>query len=114
MLAPDSSASVEPRRPRRRPLCTIASWVVPALGALITYMIYQNAVAHRSGGDRLPGIGALIIGSIVTACITIAVGIAAFLRREQNAWLALLPVLAGLCLVLSFGWNYVRHTMGNP
>lgn len=110
MSAPDSPAPEAPRRP----LCTIAAWVVPALGALITYMVYQDAVAHRSGGDWLPGIGALIVGSILTSCITIGVSIAAFLRRERNAWLALLPMLAGLCVVLSFGWNYVRNTMGMP
>ena len=114
MPAPDFSSPEAPHRPRRQPLCTIAAWVVPALGALISYMIYQNAVAHRSGGDWLPGIGALVIGSNVTACITVGVGLAAFFRREQNAWLALLPLLAGLCLVLSFGWNYMRHTMGIP
>jgi len=75
-------------------------------------MIYQNAVAHRSGGDWMPGIGQLVVGSLLTACVTFGVGLAAFLRREQNAWLALLPFLASLGLLLSFGWNYVRHTIG--
>src|SRR4051812_10368153 len=73
MPVPNSPAPEEPRRPRRRPVCTTASWVIPVLGALVTYIIYQNAVAHRSGGDWLPGLGALIIGSLITACITIGV-----------------------------------------
>jgi hypothetical protein len=109
MLAPD--APVPEARTRRRPACTIATWVVLALGALVTYIVYQNAVAHRSGGDWLPGIGQLIFGSMITAVITVGVGLAAFLRRERNSWLALLPFLAGLGLLVCFLWNYVSHTL---
>src|SRR3569623_1411048 len=102
MLAPDSPVPAASRRPRRRPLCTIASWVVPALGSLITYMIYQNAVAHRAGGDWLPGIGQLVFGSMITSVVTVCFSVAAFLRRERNCWLALLPFLAGLGVLISF------------
>jgi hypothetical protein len=107
MPAPDSP--VPEARTRRRPVFTIATWVVLALGSLVTYIIYQNAVTHRSSGDWLPGIGQLVFGSMVTAFITVCVGLAAFLRRERNSWLALLPFLGGLCLLLSFLWNYVSH-----
>jgi hypothetical protein len=109
MPASDSTAPEAPTR--HRPVCTIATWVVLALGSLVTYVIYQHAVAHRSGGEWLPGIGQLVIGSMVTAGVTVGVGLAAFLRRERNSWLALLPFLAGLCLLLNFGWNLVRHSL---
>lgn len=109
MPAPDSSAPQAPSR--HRPFCTVAAWVVPALGALVTYIFYQDAVAHRAGGDMLPGLGQLILGSLITAGITVGVGGAALLRREKNRWLALLPFLASLYLLLSFGWNYLRHTL---
>ncbi len=109
MLPPDSP--IPEARTRRPPAFTIATWVVPALGALVTYIVYQNAVAHRSGGEWLPGIGQLILGSMVTACITVGVGLAAFLRRERNSWLALLPFLAALGLLVCFLWNYVSHTL---
>lgn len=108
---PDPDLPAPEARTRHRPLFTIATWVVPALGALVTYIFYQNAVAHRSGGDWLPGIGQLLVGSMVTAVITVGVGLAAFLRRERNSWLALLPFLAGLGLLVSFLWNYVSHTL---
>jgi hypothetical protein len=74
-------------------------------------MIYQNAVAHRQGGDWLPGIGQLLVGTLVTASATFVCGLAALLRREQNRWLALLPFLTGLGIVLYFGWNFLRSWM---
>jgi len=109
MPAPDSPTPEA--APRRRPICTIASWIVPALGGLITFAVYQVAVVRRSNGDWLPGIGQLLIGTILTAFAAFALGLAALLRREQNRWLALLPFLAGLGFVLYFGCNFLRNWM---
>lgn len=112
MLMPASDAP-SPEPPRARPpYCTIASWVVPALGGLITFMVYQKAVEQRGNGDWLPGIGQFIVGALVTSAATFGCGLAALLRREQNRWLALLPFLTALGVLLYFGWNYLRNTLG--
>ena len=66
---------------------------------------------HRAGGDWLPGIGRLIAGSLITATLTTGAGLAALLRRERNSWLAILPLLTGLGILLYFMANVVRsHT----
>ena len=87
--------------------------MVPAVGGLVTAIIYQNAVVRRSNGDWLPGIGELLIGVIVMALAGFGFGLAAFLRRERNRWLALLPLLTGLSVILYFGWNFLRHALGS-
>jgi len=110
MPAPDSP--VPEALPRHRPLCTIASWVVPAIGALVTCIFYQIAVAHRVNGDWLPGLDRLIIGSIITAAITTGVGLAALLRRERNSWLALLPLLTSLGVLLYLVASLIRSQRG--
>ncbi len=107
MPAPDSPAPPAPLR--RRPICTIASWAVPALGGLITFIAYQVAVVRRSNGDWLPGIGELLIGTALVALAAFGFGLAALLRRERNRWLALLPFLCGLGVVLYFGWVLLRN-----
>lgn len=107
------SDDLSPEAPRTRaPYCTIASWAVPALGGLITFMVYQKAVEQRGNGDWLPGMGQFIIGAIITATATFGCGLAALLRREQNRWLALLPFLTALGILLYFGWNYLRNRLG--
>jgi len=107
MPAPDSPTPEAPLR--RRPFCTIASWAVPATGALFTFIAYQNAVAHRSNGDWLPGIGQLLGGTILTAVAAFSFGLAALLRRERYRWVALLPFLTGLGIVLYFCYNFLRN-----
>lgn len=105
-------ATPPPETPaQRRPVCTIASWVAPALGGLVTFVVYQIAVAHRSGGDWLPGLGQLLAGTCVTGVVTFGVGLAALLRREENRWLALPPFLAGLVVVLYFAWSTLRYLL---
>lgn len=94
---------------RRRPICTIASWALPALGGLITFIAYEAAVVRRANGDWLPRIGQLLVGTILTAFAAFALGLAALLRRERNRWLALLPFLAGLGIVLYFCGNFLRN-----
>jgi hypothetical protein len=111
MPAPDSPAPES--LPRRRPICTIASWVAPAIGGLLTFVVYQNAVVRRQNGEWLPGLGQLIVGTILTAFVAFAFGLAALLRREQNRWLALLPFLSGLGIVLYFSWNVLQHWLGS-
>ena len=108
-----ATESSSPERPRTRPPAfTIASWIVPAVGGLVTYMIYQKAVERRVAGDWLPGLGQLIAGVMVTAVITFGCGLTAFLRREENRWIAILPFLTGLGILLYFGLNYLRNTLG--
>jgi hypothetical protein len=84
---------------------------VPALGGLIAFMAYQKAVEQRQNGDWLPGLGQLIVGALITAVATFGCGLAALLRREQNRWLALLPFLTALGILLYFGWNFFRNTL---
>ena len=74
-------------------------------------MVYEKAVEQRGNGDWLPGIGQFIAGAIITATATFGCGLAALLRREQNRWLALLPFLAALGILLYFGWNVLRNTL---
>ncbi|MEP6667631.1 MAG: hypothetical protein ABJF10_00675 [Chthoniobacter sp.] len=107
MPAPDSPTPEAPLR--RRPICTIASWVLPALGALLTFIAYQIAYARRSNGDWFPGMGQLVIGIVVTGFGTFGFGLAALLRRERNRWVALLPFLCGLGVVLDFSWFLLRR-----
>jgi hypothetical protein len=90
---------------RRRPSCTIAAWVVMVVGLLITFGVYQWAVAHRSGGDWLPGIGEALLGIAATAVLCVGTGLAALLRRERRAWAVLPPFLAGLMTILYFTYN---------
>jgi hypothetical protein len=110
MPAPDSPAP--PRRLARRPFCTIASWVAPAVGTLVTFSAYQIAVVRRQGGDWLPGIGELLLGAIFMAVTAFGFGLAALLRRERNSWLAWLPFVSGLGVILYFTGNYLRNTLG--
>lgn len=111
MPAPESPLP-EPRR-TRPPRFTIASWIVPAIGGLVTFMIYQKAVERRGNGEWLPGIGQLLVGTIVSALATFLCGLTAFLRREENRWLALLPFLTALGILLYVGSNYLRNTLGS-
>lgn len=107
-------APPSPERPRTRPPAfTIASWIVPALGGLVTYMMYQKALERRVAGDWLPGLGQLLAGVIVTAVVTFGCGLTAFLRREENRWMAILPFLTALGILLYFGLNFLRNTLGS-
>jgi hypothetical protein len=79
------------------------------LGALLTFAAYRFAVAHRSPGDWLPGIGQLVFGTLITSVPTFGCGLAAFLRRERGRWWALLPLLGGLTVILYFASNLLQH-----
>ncbi len=94
----------------RRPVFTAAAWLLPVLCALITWAVYAYAVAHRSGGDWFPGLGQLLIGTIVTALCAFACGLTALLRRERLRWFALPPFLAGLAAILWFLSNLLRNS----
>ncbi len=98
-----------PPEPPERPgsFFTVASWVVVFGGLLVTFCVYQYAVAHRSAGDWLPGVGQAIIGIAITAVGAFATGLIATLRRERLRSLAILPFLAGLGTMLYFVWSLI-------
>lgn len=89
----------------RRAFFTTASWVVLIVGLAITFGVYQWAVAHRSGGDWLPGIGEALLGIAATAVLSFGTGLTALLRRERRAWAAWPPLLAGLTTIVYFTYN---------
>ncbi len=99
MPAPDSSPAPPP------PLFTTASWWALLGGLLLSFILYQVAVAFRRPGEWLPGVGEAIFGSLVTALASFGCGLTALLRRERRWWLAVPPFLAGLGTLLYFGWN---------
>jgi len=94
---------------RPRPRFTVASWSVLAGGLLLTFGVYELAVAHRNPGEWLPGIGEAIIGIGVTAVATTACALTALLRRERHRWAAILPFLAGLGTILYATWNLLQR-----
>ena len=96
---------------QKPPTFTAASWLLPALGALITWAVYAYAVAHRSGGDWFPGLLEAIIGTGVIALCAFGCGLTAILRRERRRWLALPPFLAGLGAILYFCGNLIRNSL---
>lgn len=106
MPSNDPAAPPQPSKPA--PIFVIASWLLPVVGALITTAIYSNAVAHRSGGDWLPGIGEALIGIFVIGVCAFGCGLTAILRRERNRWLAVLPFLAGLVTILYYCRAFFR------
>ena len=93
---------------RPAPTFTAASWLLPAVGALITWGLFGLAVTRRGGGELLPGMAELIIGSIVIAFCAFGCGLTALLRRERRCGLAVLPFLAGLGTILYFVRNLLR------
>ena len=103
---PQESRLPEPTERPGSPF-TVISWVVVFGGLLVTFCIYQYAVAHRSPTDWLPGVGEAIIGIAITAVGSFAFGLTALLRREKLRSLALLPFLAGLGTILYFAWSLI-------
>jgi len=86
---------------------TVATWAVLFGGLLVTFCVYQFAVAHRQPSDWLPGIGEALAGIAATAAGCFGCGLAALLRRERCRSLALLPFLAGLGTILYFAWSLI-------
>ena len=89
----------------RSSVFTIASWLLPIVGALVTWLLYLLAVAHRRSGEWLPGIGELIVGTGIVAVCGFGCGIAAILRRERHWWAAVIPFFASLGAILYGSWN---------
>ncbi len=103
-MPPDSPL---PPSPRPAPRFTIASWAVLLGGLLLTFAVYQVAVAFRRPGDWFPGLAEAIIGVGITGLGAFACGLAALLRRERRRGFALLPFLLGLGTVLYYGWKLI-------
>jgi len=93
----------------RRPIWTIACWAILPIGALLTYVAYQIAYAHRSGGDWLPGMGELIVGTGSTVVVSFGFSMVALLRRERRCGWAWPPFLGGLGAILYFEWRVMGH-----
>jgi hypothetical protein len=104
MSNPDTSPA------RRPPRFTKAAWCVLVGGLGLTYLVVWWCEANRRPGDLLPGLAQAVIGILVTALGCSVFGLIAVVRREQNSWLAWLPLLAGLLTIAYFTSNYVRHS----
>ena len=90
----------------RPPVFTVASWIAPAVCALLTFLAVNMAqAAGRARGRWLSGLTELIIGIFVVAFFSFACGLAALLRRERHRWMAVLPFVAGLGFFLYFAWQ---------
>lgn len=103
------SEAPPPTRPPGR--FTALSWVAMLGGALVTGVIYGGAVAMRRPGDWLPGIGQLLIGTLLTSAVAFGCGLVALIRREQRCWVALVPFLTGLGFLTYFGSNLLRNAL---
>jgi hypothetical protein len=88
---------------------TVASWVAVFGGLLVTFCVYQYAVAHKSPTDWLPGVGEAIIGIVITGVCAFAASLIALLRKERLRLLALLPFLAGLGTILYSAYSLIFH-----
>ena len=107
MPAPEPTSPEPPRS--RPPRFTIASWIIPAIGGLITFMVYQKGLERHEYDEMMSGLGELYRGAVVSSFATFICGLIAFLRREQNRWLAILPFLISLGILLFFVANYLGH-----
>ena len=111
MLAPEFTTPEPPRA--RSPAFTIASWIVPAIGGLLTFLIYERAAARRVDEEIMSGLDRLVAAAFLTAFLTFLCGLMAFVRRERNRWLAILPFLISLGILLFLGTNYLLHHHGS-
>ncbi len=98
---------IDPTPPLARSSCTIAAWILPALGALVVQ--YRIHLAQINPHGWLPGLNELVYGMLVLAAIGVGSSILAFVRREKWRW-ATTPIwLAGGAIIGWFALAILPH-----